>query len=79
MSGSSHTLRSRPAGTPASSPDAPPILVLALDGISRAQLYQMLRAGEMPNLATLLGGDGLAHAYMDDSFLSTMPSTTIPA
>ena len=79
LSSSDQQLRSRPAGTPASSPGAPPILILALDGVSRSQLYWMIRAGELPNLTDLLGGDGLAHAYFDESLLSTMPSTTMPA
>ena len=53
--------------------------MLALDGISRGQLYEMVRAGELPNLAALLGGDRLSHAYFDDSLLSTLPSTTMAA
>jgi predicted AlkP superfamily pyrophosphatase or phosphodiesterase len=36
-------------------------------------------AGELPNLTALLGGDDLAHAYFDDTLLSTMPSTTMAA
>lgn len=72
-------LRERPEGAPQTSPHQPPILVLALDGMSRDLLYDMLRAGELPNTAELLGGDGLAHAYLDPSFLSTMPSTTMDA
>src|SRR3954447_18198876 len=72
-------LRTRPEGSPTSSPLGPPILVLALDGVSRDQLYSMLRTGELPNIAALLGGDGLTHAYFDDSLLSTLPSTTMAA
>ena len=79
MSGDDHHLRTRPDGARASSPQAPPLMVLALDGISRRQLYEMVRAGSLPNLAALLGGDGLAHAYFDDTLLSTMPSTTMAA
>ena len=79
MSGDDHHLRTRPDGTPASSPGSPPLLVLALDGISRGQLYEMVRAGELPHLAELLGGDHLTHAYFDDTLLSTLPSTTMAA
>jgi hypothetical protein len=72
------TLRHRPPGAPATSP-GPPILIIALDGMNRDLLYDMLRAGELPRLEELLGGDRLAHAYMDDQLLSTLPSTTMPA
>ncbi len=63
----------------ASSPAAPPVMILALDGVSRSLLYDMLRAGELPNLDVLIGGDHLAHAHLDDTFLSTFPSTTMAA
>ena len=54
-------------------------MLVALDGVSRNLLYDMLRAGELPNLAALVGGDGLAHAHLDGSLLSTLPSTTMAA
>jgi len=76
---SDQTLRHRPAGTPATSPGGPPILIIALDGMNRELLYDMLRAGELPQLEELLGGDQLAHAYLDDHLLSTLPSTTMAA
>ena len=76
---SDQKLRDRPEGAPQTSPSAPPLFVLALDGVSRDLLYQMLQDGELPHMAELLGGDKLAHAYFDDSFLSTMPSTTMDA
>src|SRR5258708_30941957 len=79
LQGDHRDLRSSEARTRASSPEAPPILVLALDGISRPLLYDMLRAGKLPNLARLLGGDHFKHAHFDDRFLSTMPSTTMAA
>src|SRR5947199_103653 len=54
--------------------------LLALSLVAcRAQLYQMLRAGELPHLEALLGGEHLAHAYLDDTLLSTLPSTTMAA
>ena len=76
---SDQTLRRRAPGTPTTSPGAPPILILALDGMNRDLLYDMLRAGELPNMALLLGGDGLRHAYLSNRLLSTMPSTTMAA
>ena len=80
IQGDHRDLRNGVPRTRPSSPDAPPILVLALDGVSRPLLYEMLRAGKLPNLARLLGGDKkLGHAYLDDHFLSTMPSTTMAA
>jgi hypothetical protein len=54
--GHSRTLTDRPKGSAGSSPDRPGILVLALDGVDRKLIYDMLDAGEMPALATLLGG-----------------------
>jgi hypothetical protein len=72
-------LRKRPPGAPQSSPGAPPVLIVELDGMDRDLLYAMLRAGELPYLEDLLGGDHLAHAYFDDQLLSTLPSTTMAA
>ncbi|HEY5243229.1 MAG TPA: alkaline phosphatase family protein [Polyangiaceae bacterium] len=80
--GPTHVLRTRPAGSPPSSPGHAPILVLAFDGVGRGILYDALRQGEMPRLANLLGGtDGsrFPHAYFDDTLLATLPSTTMAA
>ncbi len=79
--GDSRELRKRAEGAAPSSPSHPPILVLAMDGVDRAILYDLVRSGEMPALASLLGGaDGkLAHAYFDDAMLSTLPSSTMAA
>lgn len=77
--GGDQTLRERPKDAPKANPSNPPVLVLALDGVSRDLLYEMLRAGKLPRMTELLGGDKLAHAYFDDTFLSTMPSTTMDA
>lgn len=79
VTGESKTLRERPPTARASSPESPQILFLAFDGVSRAPLYKLLRDGKLPNLAAILGGDNLAHAYLDDAFLSNLPSTTMPA
>ena len=73
------SMRERPAGAAPSSPGSPPIMVLALDGVGRDLLYDMLRAGTLPNLAALLGGPDFAHADLDDRLLSNLPSTTMPA
>ncbi|HTJ46217.1 MAG TPA: alkaline phosphatase family protein [Kofleriaceae bacterium] len=77
-SGGVRHLRDRPDGLRPSGAGAP-VLILALDGAGRDQLYGMLRAGELPNLAALLGGDGFAHAYLDEDVLSVFPSITMAA
>jgi hypothetical protein len=79
LSGDKHELRPHDDHALADSTDRPPILLVAIDGVSRAMLYDMLRAGELPNLGELLGGDHLAHAHLDDTMLSTLPSTTMAA
>ncbi len=57
--------------------------MIALDGVDRKLLYDMLRAGELPGLASLLGGreaDGrFAHAHFDETLLSVLPSCTLTA
>ena len=73
------SMHERPAGAAQSSPGSPQIMVLALDGVGRDLLYEMLRAGKLPNLAALLGGADFAHADLDDRLLSNLPSTTMPA
>jgi hypothetical protein len=79
--GHSRTLIDRAKGAPPSSPDRPAILVLALDGVDRKLLYEMLRHGELPALAALLGGreGDFSHAFFSDRLLSTLPSSTIAA
>ncbi|MEA2747337.1 MAG: hypothetical protein QOI41_1480, partial [Myxococcales bacterium] len=78
-------LRERAAGTPPSSPDKPPILYLAFDGVNRDLLYDMLRKGKLPHLASLLGGTAgptgsqFPHAHFDEQLLSTLPSSTMAA
>lgn len=77
--GDSRQLRERPAGARQSSPERPTILLFELDGVDRRLLYSMLRDGELPRFAALLGGGGarFPHAHLDDTFLSTMPSSTM--
>jgi predicted AlkP superfamily pyrophosphatase or phosphodiesterase len=79
--GDSRLLRERPASAPPNAPDRPGILLIALDGVDRALLYDMLQGGEMPAFARLLRADGgsFPHAYFDGSFLSTLPSSTMVA
>jgi len=79
VTGDDKTVRERPPNARPSSPQSTQILFLALDGVSRDMLYELLRQGKLPNLAALIGGDGLAHAHLDDTLLSNLPSTTMPA
>lgn len=75
------TLRERSKGTPESSPDNPPILYIALDGVGRDILYGLLRAGKLPNFAALLGAEGgkFPHAHFEERMVSTLPSSTMAA
>jgi hypothetical protein len=81
FSGESRTLRDRPNGAVPNSPERPALLILALDGIDRTLLYDMLRAGDLPALAMLLGAEGkhFPHAYFDETRIATLPSSTIAA
>lgn len=59
--------------------ETPQLLIVAIDGIDRHLLYDMLRAGELPEMARLLGDDGtgdFANAYFQDSLVSVLPSST---
>jgi hypothetical protein len=50
--------------------------------VGRDILYESLRKGEMPELASLLGGGKggrFPHAYLDESLIATLPSTTMAA
>ena len=72
-------LRPRASHAPSSRPS---LFILAVDGIDRSLLYDMLRGGELPHLERLLGGrDGrdLPHACLDERILTVLPSTTIAA
>lgn len=81
VAGDERGLRKRPEGAPASSPDKPAILYLALDGVGRDVLYGLLRQRKMPNLAILLAGNRgeFPHAHFDEHLLSTLPSSTMAA
>jgi predicted AlkP superfamily pyrophosphatase or phosphodiesterase len=55
----------------------PTALIVAIDGVDRDLLYGMLRDGELPELAALLGGEGLEHAYLDETLLAPLPTSTL--
>jgi len=83
VAGDSRQLRERPEGAALGSPTRPPILFVALDGVDRDLLYDLLRKGELPHFAELLGGrsatGAFAHAHFDDTLLATLPSSTMAA
>ena len=56
LASSIYAVRQRDDDGPPNDPSKPGILLLALDGVDRKLLYQMLRAGELPALEALLGG-----------------------
>lgn len=55
--GDERELPAEPTADPAL-PNEPSLLLLAIDGVDRALLYEMLRAGELPMLASLLFAQG---------------------
>ncbi len=59
----------------------PAVLIVAIDGMKRDVLYDLLHAGELPGLASLLGGGGgsagFPHAHFEQSMLAGLPSITI--
>ncbi len=73
VAGDERDLREQPSPSPQAR--EPTVLVLALDGVDRSLLYEMLRAGELPALAQLLGG--LDHAYLDETAIAPMPTSTL--
>ena len=81
VNGDTRELRQRGKDAPASSPDKPALLLLALDGVDGKLLYTMLGGGELPALNALLGGDHgrFPHAHLDETLLSTLPSSTLAA
>lgn len=66
----------------AASDDEPALLVLAIDGVDRDLLYELLDAGELPALARLLGGkqgESWPHAHFEQRLLAAMPTSTLAA
>lgn len=78
--GRSHELRDRAeAGAPARS-RKPALLIVALDGMKRDVLYDLLRAERLPGLTALLGGGRngtLPHAFLSKGMIAGLPSITI--
>lgn len=80
IEGDSKELSARGPDGPPVPEGAPTALVLALDGVDRRLLYDMLARGEMPHLARLLGprdGGRFRHAHLDERILSPLPSSTL--
>ncbi len=84
--GDSRKLRERADAAASDSEKRPQLLILALDGVDRSLLYDLLRSGDMPNLSRLLGseasraaGNGFEHAFFADNMLSVLPSITFAA
>ncbi|HTL37971.1 MAG TPA: alkaline phosphatase family protein [Kofleriaceae bacterium] len=79
VTGDDKTVQQRPPHARPSSPHSTQILFVAFDGVSREMLYDLLHQHKLPNLAALIGGDDLEHAYLDQTLLAGMPSTTMAA
>lgn len=81
VAGSTRELRKRDEHAPKHSTAGTPLLVIALDGIDRALLYDLLTTGSLPETAGLLGGfeGALDHAHLEENYLSTLPSITMAA
>ena len=78
-------LRERPGSSALPTSARPALLVLAIDGVDRDLLYDLLRAGEMPEVAALLGlplgrGPGeVSRAHLERSLVAALPSSTAVA
>jgi predicted AlkP superfamily pyrophosphatase or phosphodiesterase len=72
-----------PTAVQITSKPGPRVIIFALDGTAPDQLMQLIRSGEAPNLAALLGkdrGGGLfEHGYAAPRAWSILPSSTIAA
>src|SRR6188768_685369 len=81
VEGQSRELREHSGPRSALTERRPDLLVIGIDGVDRDLLYQMLRSGQLPGLAGLLGGRGgqFPHAHFDDRVLTTLPSNTFTA
>ncbi len=79
--GEAREQRKRADDAPRTSAGHPPILFIALDGVDRHLLYELLRKNELPALEALLGGSEgrFPHACFDETLLSTLPSSTMAA
>ncbi len=80
MMGDSRELREHDDDAAETKPRAPSILILGIDGMKRDVLYGLLERGELPGLASLLGGrenGRFPHAYFDHRTLAPFPSVTL--
>jgi len=72
-----------PTAVQITSKPGPRVIIFALDGTAPDQLLQLIRSGQAPNLAALLGkdrGSGLfEHGYAAPRAWSILPSSTIAA
>src|ERR1043166_9440649 len=72
-----------PTAVQIESKPGPRVIVFALGGTSPDELIKLIRSGDAPNLATLLGNDRgggvLAHGFAAPRALSVLPSSTIAA
>lgn len=78
--GDSRELREQPEETGPRPPSGMPLLILALDGVGRRPLYELLREGRLPGLERLLGGRTgrrFEHAYFDPGVLAPFPAVTL--
>jgi predicted AlkP superfamily pyrophosphatase or phosphodiesterase len=78
--GHERELRESNDPAPPQAGDRPSLLIVAIDGMSRDVLYDLLENGRLPGLESLLGGrtnGWLAHAYLDRSVLAPFPSVTL--
>ena len=78
--GNVRELRTRDDDAKTKAARRPSLLILAVDGMKRRILYDLLEKGEVPGLEALLGGRAnghLEHAYLDESMLAPFPSVTL--
>jgi hypothetical protein len=61
--------------------DSPSLLLIALDGVDRRLLYEMIERGQLPGFSALIAqaGKQFPHAHLDHTLLSVLPSSTIAA
>jgi hypothetical protein len=78
-------LRERDARSAPRTGPRPTLLLLAIDGADRDLLYDLLRSGEMPELAALVGlplgrrpGE-VSRAHLEPSLVAALPSSTAVA
>lgn len=81
LAGDARRLRQSSAADAPSDASRPALLILALDGVRRDALYELLKAGKLPGLQVLLGGStgaALSHAYLSEAMVAPLPTSTAP-